>query len=125
MASPNAGEAKMTKTGLTERQRYWLEHFRRCESQAMGLSDYARAHQLSVDAMYNAKSKLKLRGAYEAAHAVTQAPRFVRVDVAQGAAASRASSTACRVHFANGAMVELSVELSELASLFRSVVCAS
>lgn len=115
----------MTKTRLTERQRYWLEHIRTCESRAMPLSDYAREHRLSLKALYNAKSRLRRRGAYEATDPVPQSRRFVRVNVSEGAQALKSSSTACRVHFSNGMMVELSVNLSEFAALFHSVATSS
>ena len=62
-----------TSTTLTERQRFWLEHIRACGNGS--LKAYATVHQLDIRLLYEAKSRLKRKGALGA----PSAPRFVRV----------------------------------------------
>ena len=46
---------------LTDRERFWLEHLRACGTGS--LKAYAEAHELDVRALYEAKSRLKRKGA--------------------------------------------------------------
>ncbi len=86
-----------TSTSLTERQRFWLEHIRACGSGS--LKAYATAHELDIGALYEAKSRLKRKGALDSA----PAPRFVRVQCD----APEASPAVCRIHLRNGTLVEV------------------
>ena len=52
-----------SKTRLTERQQFWLDHLRVCREQGHTLRGYAKAHGLSVSGLYTAHSTLKSRGA--------------------------------------------------------------
>lgn len=99
---------------LTERQRFWLEHLRACGSGS--LKAYAQTHGLDLRALYDAKARLKRKGALPAG-----APaRLVRVDVER--ASRRPTDPAyCRVHLANGVAVELSCAPEHWAALFASV----
>ena len=45
----------------TPRQRFWLEHLKTCREQGLSLKAYARAHDLSLTALYAAKASLKKR----------------------------------------------------------------
>jgi hypothetical protein len=46
------------ETGLTDRQRYWLEHVQACEASAK----YAAEHDVKVHTMYAGKKKLVEKG---------------------------------------------------------------
>ena len=46
---------------LTERQAFWLAHLRACGKGS--LKAYAEAHGLDVRALYDAKARLKRKGA--------------------------------------------------------------
>jgi hypothetical protein len=48
---------------LTKRQRYWLEHIQEAERRGQTLKAYAKKRQLSLGAMYRAKSSLMKSGA--------------------------------------------------------------
>jgi len=74
---------------LTERETFWLEHLRACGNGS--LKAYAEAQGLEVRALYDAKARLKRKGALP----VAAPPRLVRV----GRAAHNAAEPAyCRVH---------------------------
>jgi hypothetical protein len=97
---------------LTERQRFWLEHLRACGSGS--LKAYAQTHGLDLRALYDAKARLKRKGALPAG-----APaRLVRVERAHHRSGDPAY---CRVHLANGVAVELSCAPEHWARLFASV----
>ena len=61
--------------GLTERQRYWLEHIEACEASGESLKVYAAARGFSPGAIYAAKKVLIRKGVVTAARS-----RFQRVD---------------------------------------------
>ena len=91
---------KQTALGAarTPRQRFWLEHLKACREQGLSLKAYARAHDLSVAALYAAKAALKRRGTITESGA--PAPKLVPVRVAPAAAM-------VRVLLRNGVVVEL------------------
>jgi len=43
---------------LTERQRYWLEHTRVCESSGISITEYCATHGLKPQSMYAGKKIL-------------------------------------------------------------------
>ena len=97
---------------LTERQRFWLEHLRACGSGS--LKAYAQTHGLDLRALYDAKARLKRKGALT----VSAPARLVRVERTPQRLVDPAY---CRVHLANGAAVELSCAPQDWARLFASV----
>ena len=82
----------------TPRQRFWLEHLKACREQGLSRKAYARAHDLSVSALYTANSALK-RQALSTERAAP-APKLVPVRLAPAPAM-------VRVLLANGVVVEL------------------
>jgi hypothetical protein len=90
---------------LTERQRYWLWHLRAAERKGEPLKHYARRLGLSEHSLYEAKRRLRLRGALSPARKRRPAPpRFVRV-VAPGSEPGPVPSP-LRVQLASGAVLE-------------------
>jgi len=61
---------------LSQRQHFWLEHLQRCTERKQPLSCYAAEHGLNLGALYEAKRRLRRRGAWPAA-----SQRFVRVQL--------------------------------------------
>ena len=95
----------MAKTGSesgarTPRQEFWLEHLRACREQGISLKAYAREHDLSVSALYAAKSALKRQGALAERSVAVPPPTFVPVRIAR-------RSSAFRVLLPNGVVVEV------------------
>ena len=104
-----------TSTTLTERQRFWLEHIRACGNGS--LKAYATVHQLDIRLLYEAKSRLKRKGALEA----PSAPRFVRVQCD----APEVSPAACRIHLRNGTLVEVGCAPEHWPRLLEHVAALS
>jgi hypothetical protein len=98
---------------LTERDIFWLEHVRACG--AGELKAYAEARDLDVRALYEAKARLRRKGALPGA----TAPRVVRVEHARMSGAT--GPAYCRVHFPNGVSVELACAPEQWSALFASV----
>ena len=96
---------------LTDRQRFWLEHLRACGRGS--LKAYAEAHELDLRALYDAKARLKRKGALFA-----PGPRLVRVERAH---TESASSGCCRVHLRNGTAVDVACSPAQWATLLASV----
>ena len=80
-------------TGLTEREQFWLNHLRACRRQGQTVKAYAKAHGLSVSALYTARSALKRRGVLS--ESSPSAPTFVPVRIPT-------ATPVFRVHLANG-----------------------
>ncbi len=98
-------------SGLTERQVFWLGHLRVCGSGS--LKGYAEAHGLDLRALYDAKSRLKRKGALASAPA-----RLVRVEPTP---ANVAGPAYCRVHLRNGVSVEVACAPAHWGELLASV----
>ena len=86
------------EAAITPRQRFWLEHLKACQEQGQSLKAYARAHDLSVSALYAAKAALKRRGTIVESSA--PASKLIPVRVATAA-------SMVRVLLPNGVVVEL------------------
>ncbi len=99
----------------TPRQRFWLEHLEACREQGLSLKAYARAHNLSLTALYAAKASLKRRGT--SAEPSKPAPKLVPVRVAPGA-------SMIRVLLPNGVVVELpeSIDPKRCQALLASAI---
>ncbi len=106
------------RTKLTERQRYWQAHIRRCEASGQTLAAYAAAHGLSVSALYESKSRLKRQGALPE-KALVPAARFVRVE--RSGVAPPTTPIMCRVQLPNAVVVEVGCEAEHWESLLASV----
>jgi hypothetical protein len=86
---------------LTQRQRTWLEHLNACRTQGESLKTYAQAHNLSVSALYAAKSELVRRGVWQQEGAAkVRSAKFVPVRVAP-------SASVFRIVLPNGIIVEV------------------
>ena len=66
---------------LTERQRYWLEHIRACDTAGQSTLEYARAHGLESRAMYKARHLLIEKGVWSIDKTARKPSRFQRVQV--------------------------------------------
>ena len=84
---------------LTERQRYWLEQIKACESEGKSLSSYAADQGFHVGAIYAAKKTLIRKGVL----AQTSGVGFHRVQTA----AVNGNNKWC-IQFPNGMSVEFS-----------------
>jgi hypothetical protein len=100
-----------SKSRLTERQTFWLGHLRACGSGS--LKAYAQANGLDVRALYEAKARLKRKGALGGA-----GHRLVRVEPAQ---AQASAGGYCRVHLRNGTAVDVACSAEQWTTLFASV----
>lgn len=98
------------KHALTERDQFWLSHIQAADG--MSLSHYAAEHDLSVDRLYTAKSRLKHKGVLSSANA----SRFTTVSTPTGAPAPMH----CRVLLRNGTVVEVCGELRDCTSLLEA-----
>ncbi|MEO5366927.1 MAG: hypothetical protein H7831_11365 [Magnetococcus sp. WYHC-3] len=106
---------RVEEEGLSDRQRYWLDHLRCCQSEAGTITGYAGAHGLSLPSLYFWKRKLTAMGLLEGAGGVRS--RFQRLELTTSSPAS-----ACRIRFPNGLTVEWSGQGGEvLTSVLRSV----
>ena len=102
-----SGEQRVTGK-LTNRQREWFDHLKRCEASGETMKGYAKLHQLSVHAMYQAAKDLRQRGALAPSvrSRRNKGASFVRVS------APPATATSWRVRFTSGAVLEGSGTLS-------------
>ena len=48
------------ESSLTARQQFWVEHLRACAARGQSLSVYAAEKDLSIGALYEVKSRLRL-----------------------------------------------------------------
>jgi len=85
--------------GLTERQRYWLEHIQACEASGKGATAYAAEHGFRVGAMYAGKKMLVMKGVLSGA----QHSRFQRVQMSAVTVDNK-----WRIQLPNGVSVDFS-----------------
>lgn len=91
-----------TSGGLTERQRYWLDHLQACEELGETTKAYAELHGLSVSMMYSWRKELTIRGVYSRQSGGTRSPRFDRVQVFE----SKIPTGTWRITLPNGVQIE-------------------
>lgn len=108
--------AMSTTRHSTPRRQFWLEHIEACTAGGGSIKAYAEVHGLSVASLYAAKSRYApLRSSSKEVGPVRdggrQGGRFVRVTPAMTLHTKR---VACRAHLANGTLVEMDVDISEL-----------
>lgn len=107
------------RSGLTKREAYWQDHLRRCEAAGRTLAAYAAENGLKVGALYEAKSRLKRKGALPEHEGATP-PRFLRVVTQEALAPAPVYG---RVHLPNAVTLELGGSLEQwevlLAGLAR------
>lgn len=94
----------MTKqeASLTERQQYWLNHVRACDSAGKTTVEYAQAQGIEVKTMYSARKALAEKGVLPC----PKPPRFQKAEVVSGPA-----DTQWRVQLPNGAVVTFDGEV--------------
>jgi len=88
---------------LTERQRYWLDHLRACETKGKTMRAYASETGIDARSLYGAKKRLVKRGVLSAEKR-SGGVGFTRAHVVGGAA----HGSDCRVQFPNGITVTFS-----------------
>jgi len=100
-------KARSARSGLTARDRFWLEHLRRVEREGIGSKAYARERGLSVHALYQARKRLIGLGAWPERRVAPAAapPVFTPVRVVE---APVAETAAFRVRLAGGGVLEWS-----------------
>ena len=99
------------KSGLTERQRFWLEHWQRCQATPGTIKAYALTHELSLPAMYFWRRELIARGLLEGE------PRRVRFR--KLAVLSEAKPVPFRILFPNGVVVEWADSPGHVEAMLR------
>jgi hypothetical protein len=92
-----------TRRELTAREQFWLGHLRKIEAAGIATKAYAERRGLSVHALYQARKQLVTLGAWPERKA-SATPVFTPVRVID----APAPGPACRMRFANGAVVEWS-----------------
>ena len=102
-------------TPLTERQRFWREHLRRCGDSPLGA--YAAAHGLSASSLYQARARCKRLGLLDSPAPV----RLLRVEHTESPATGAASVARARITLRNGAAVELAFDAEQWPALLAGV----
>jgi hypothetical protein len=124
--SPRMGQRrtrdKTTPPRLTERQAYWLEHLRACETSGLTAKAYAKKHRLSIHALYQAGKERRRRDAL-ASPRKRRSVTFAKVHAAPVAI----QGGSWRVRLPNGAVIELEAprEPEDRVHLLQSVACLS
>lgn len=99
------------ESGLTEKQRFWLDHWQRCQATSGTIKAYAEAHELSLPAMYSWRRELIARGLLQG--------RSQRVQFKRLAVLPEARPIPLRILFPNGVVVEWTGSSGHLESMLR------
>jgi hypothetical protein len=94
-----ATESKPEQQSLTETQRYWRDHLKRCAQNGQTMVSYAKAHNLKVTKLYYWSKRLRALGRLPA---TSSAVTFTPVKLIPPAQ----SVPRFRVRFTNGAVME-------------------
>jgi transposase-like protein len=73
---------------ITEKQKYWLDHFQAADSSRMSLAGYARKHELDPNHFHSWVHQLRKRGLIPAAKPRRSSRSFARVEPAEQAVTS-------------------------------------
>jgi hypothetical protein len=94
-----ATERKPEQQSVTETQRYWRDHLKRCAQSKQTMVEYAKAHNLKVTKLYYWSKRLRALGRLPAASSSVTFTPVKLISPAQ-------SVPRFRVRFANGAIME-------------------
>ncbi len=110
--------ATQEEASLTERQQYWLEHVRACDSAGKSTVEYAQEQGIEVKTMYSARKLLVEKGVLPR----PKSSRFQKAKVVSGPADAQ-----WRVQLPNGAAVAFGGEVDgkSLALVLRTVASLS
>jgi len=118
----------MSATSHSARRRqFWLQHIESCAASGDSARTYAEAHGLSTASFYTARSRYK-QSRSQVVDGTTgssgscRAGRFVRVEPL---AQARAPRIECRTRLMNGAMLELSVDVTDLETTLRAIAAVT
>ena len=96
------------RTGLTEKQQYWFDHLRNCQTSGGTIKAYAEKHGLSLPSLYFWKRQLREDGLLEGNRQTSV--RFRRLEMCPGAVPLPVAGRIC---LPNGVTVEWSVQGEE------------
>lgn len=85
---------------LTSKQQFWRDHVLAAKRDQLTYADYAKQHDLNLQAMYSWSMTLRRKGMLE-----QEAPAFAEVKVERPAVSS-AAPTGVRVRLVNGVELE-------------------
>ena len=92
-------QSKPEQPPLTEIQRYWLNHLKRCAQRKQSMAEYAMAHNLKITKLYYWSKRLRALGLLPVqSSSVTFTPVKLIPPVKP--------MPSLRVRFANGAVIE-------------------
>lgn len=100
---------------LSARQRFWLEHIQACGNGS--LRAYAAANELSANALYRARTRLRELGVITSA----RRPRIVRVRRDAGVTVPPATNARCRIMLPNGAVIEVACDAAAWSTVLAGV----
>lgn len=108
------------RKSLTDRQRFWRDHLRRCRASGQTVAAYAAANDLSAHGLYGAqrqspRAESKRSESLPVAVTSSSSRCFVRV------ATPAPVALPCRVHLPNGVLVEVGVDTAGLGAVLRSL----
>ena len=94
-----ATESKPEQQPLTETQRYWRDHLKRCAQSKQSMAEYAKAHDLKITKLYYWSKRLRALGRLPAQ---PSSVTFTPVKMIPGSE----PMPDFRVRFANGTVME-------------------
>jgi len=122
-------ESKSGEVSLSERDRFWMEHHEAQVASGQSGKEYVAERDLSLDAVYRARKRLRAMGALPPARTGSRKPaetherggpvRFAKVAVS----APRIEASSLRVELANGITLEWSgvTEAAPIVELIERV----
>ncbi len=93
------------RRAASERERFWLKHQEAQRASGKDAKAYAASAGISVQALYQARKRLRARGLLAPGRARREAPRFSKVAVA---ATPVVEAPRFRIELPNGAVLEWS-----------------
>ncbi len=99
------------KSGLTEKQQFWLAHWQQCQATPGTIKEYALTHELSLAAMYFWRRELVKRDLLDGGRR--------RVRFRKLAILSDAGPIPFRILFPNGVVVEWADSPGHVESMLR------
>ena len=93
-------------TSITPMQQHWLDHSRAVDESELSLAEYAKLHQLNINAFYNGRHLLRKKGLLDLAE--EKPATFIKVlpkPVFQQP--SRSTESAFRIKLPNGLQIDV------------------
>jgi len=108
-------------TSITLKQQHWLEHSLAADKSELTLSEYAKRHQLNINAFYNGRNMLRKKGLIDAVE--ENPPAFIKVlPNPVNTQQSNSTDSVVKIELPNGLKIDVPCAAADVTQLIQRLM---